>query len=356
MAEIADEQVLAFRVAGHHLGRRTDALTAIGACGIQQSPPGWAEVALRARTNEDPDPGRVVMVNAMRGAPYLVPRADVAVFTRSLMPAEEDLRAIINSRETKEAREAGYTPREALDAVAAAAREALADGPLGRDDFHQALRERLPDDLLPWCANCASHHVRPGFWRTLGPLGVTTMPERATWELAEPVEFDLDRVRAELARRFLRCYGPGNHTELARWAQTAPKHAKALFELIADELDQVETRAGRRWILAADRKCLERPPKASGVRMLGGFDPYVSQPDRETLVGDAKLRKRMFPAVGRPGVILDHGRLAGLWRGRKSGETLAIELEWLGDPVELGREPAVVATARGCEDHDLVEV
>lgn len=71
MAEIADEQVLAFRVAGHHLGRRTDALTAVGACGIQQSPPGWAEVALRARTNEDPDPGRVVMVNAMRGAPYL---------------------------------------------------------------------------------------------------------------------------------------------------------------------------------------------------------------------------------------------------------------------------------------------
>ena len=90
--------------------------------------------------------------------------------------------------------------------------------------------------------------------------------------------------------------------------------------------------------------------------MLGGFDPYVSQPDRETLVGDAQLRKRMFPAVGRPGVILDHGRLAGLWRGRKSGETLAIELEWLGDPVELGREPTVVATARGCEDHDLVEV
>ena len=107
--------------------------------------------------------------------------------------------------------------------------------------------------------------------------------------------------------------------------------AKALFELIVDELAEVETRAGRRWILAADRKRLERPPKASGVRMLGGFDPYVSQPDRETLVGDAKLRKRMFPAIGRPGAILDRGRSAGSgagesaarrWRSSSSGSAM----------------------------------
>ena len=140
------------------------------------------------------------------------------------MPAEEDLRAIINSRETKEAREAGYTPREALETVAAAAREALADGPLGRDDFRQALRERLPDDLLPWCANCESHHVRPGYRRTLGPLGVTTMPERATWRLWPSRSSSTSTRRVRSSRgTFLRSFGLAIHTELAKWAQTAPK-------------------------------------------------------------------------------------------------------------------------------------
>ena len=37
------------------------------------------------------------------------------------------------------------------------------------------------------------------------------------------------------------------------------------------------------------------PPAASGVRLLHGYDPYVAQPDRETLVPDAARRKALFP-------------------------------------------------------------
>ena len=119
---------------------------------------------------------------------------------------------------------------EALSLVAAAARDGLASGPLDRDAFHQAMRERLPAGLLPWCRGCQSHHVRPGFWRALGPMEVTVMPEKATWALAEPPSMSLADARAELVRRFLRVYGPATHTQLASWAQTAPSHAKQLFE------------------------------------------------------------------------------------------------------------------------------
>jgi hypothetical protein len=280
----------------------------------------------------------------------MVPRADVAVFTAALVPDDAGLKALVGSAVAKEAAAAGFTPREALDRVADAARAGLAGGPLDRDAFHQALRERLPEGLLPWCRGCRSHHVRPGFWRALGPLGVTEMPGRATYALVESPAPALDEARAELVRRFLRCYGPATHTQLAAWAQTAPAHAKALFAAVSDELERVD--GG--FILTADRRRFDSPPAARGVRLLGGHDPFVAQPDREALAPDAALRKRMFPTVGRPGVVLHDGVLAGLWRGRKKGDVLEVEVEWLGEEADVAGEAEAVARLRDCRAATLI--
>lgn len=356
MLDVDGAQALASRIAGHHLHERTDPLTAVAACGLQETPPGWAAVALHARAEGRLDPEQVVVVNAMRGAPYLVLRCDAPIFTAALVPEEErGLRSLVGSGTAREVGEAGFTVGAALELVAAAAREGLADGPLDRDAFHQALRERVPQGLLPWCRGCRSHHVRPGLWRSLGPLGVTQMTERATWALADHPALPLDEARAELARRFLRCYGPATHSQLAAWAQTSPAHAKALFEGVRDELEPARLGGRRAWILAEDRGRLEHPPKARGVRLLGGHDPYVAQPDRESLAADPALRKRLFPPVGRPGIVLHDGLLVGLWRGRKGGETLRVELEWLGAPVDVAAEADAVARLRGCDTAVLSE-
>lgn len=348
MLAVEREQALAFRVAGQHLHERTDPLTAIAACGLQEYPPGWAAVALHARCNGEPGPADVVTVNAMRGSPYVVPRRDVAVFTTALVPDDEGLRALVGALAAKELAATGITPRGALDQVAAAAREGLADGPLERDAFHQALRERLPDTLLPWCRGCQSHHVRPGLWRALGPLGVTEMPAKATYALAEPIAMELSEARAELVRRFLRCFGPATHSQLAGWAQTAPSHAKALFAAVGGELEAVRLDGRRAFVLAADAAGLETPPAARGVHLLGGHDPYVAQPDRAALTPDPALRRRIFVAVGRPGVVLQDGALAGLWRARKRGDLLDVTVQWLGAPVDITAQAQAVARLRGC--------
>lgn len=353
MLRADDDQALAFRLAGHHLDARTDPLIAVAACGLQEFPPGWAAVAQHARTHGEPAREEVVVVNAMRGAPYLVPRADVAIFTRTLVPDDDGLKVLVGANSAKEVQAEGLSVREALDRVSGAARDGLAAGPLDRDAFHQALRERLPAGLLPWCRGCQSHHVLPGLWRALGPLGVTEMPEKATYALATEPEMALHVARAELARRFLRCYGPATHTHLASWAQTAPAHAKALLGTIEDELEPVRVGGSRRWILAADAGRLEAPPPARGVRLLGGFDPYVAQPDRDALVPDPTIRKKLFPPVGRPGVILHDGVLAGLWRSRKKGELLEITPEWVGEPVDLAEEAAIVSGLRGCSRAEI---
>ncbi len=350
MLDVSADQALAFRVAGHHLDRRVGAAEAVAAIGLQEYPPGWgALAALRARST-DPLPRDTVTVNAFRGSPYVVPRADARVFTAALVPEDEaGLKALVGSASAKEVIDEGYEVGEALTLVASAAREGLASGPLDRDAFHQAMRERLPDGLLPWCRGCQSHHVRPGFWRALGPLEVTVMPEKATWALADPPSMSLDDARAELVRRFLRVFGPATHSQLASWAQTAASHAKTLFDQVKDELAPAAVEGRKGFVLAADLPRLEAPPAASGVRLLGGHDPYVAQPDRESLVPDAAVRKRLFPSVGRPGVVLADGALTGLWRGRKQGEVLEVSVEWLGKPVDIGEEAEAIARLRDCE-------
>jgi len=349
--EVEAARALAFRVAGHHLDRRVDAEAAVAAIGLQEYPPGWgAAAALRARS-PGPMPEDVVQVNSFRGSPYVVPRRDARIFTAALVPEDEaGLKVLVGAAPAKEVVEAGYELGEALALVSAAAREGLAAGPLDRDAFHQAMRERLPDGLLPWCRGCQSHHVRPGLWRALGPLEVTVMPGKATWALAEPPAMPIEEARRGLVRRFLRVFGPATHTQLAAWAQTAPSHAKRLFEGVDDELEAVAVEGRRGFVLAADGDRLASPPRASGVRLLGGYDAYVAQPDRASLVPDAAVRKRLFPAVGRPGVVLADGVMAGLWRGRKQGAVLHVEVDWLTDPVDIAEEAAAIAALRGCAE------
>jgi hypothetical protein len=353
--DVAADQALAFRVAGHHLDRRVGGAEAVAAIGLQEYPPGWGTLAaLRARSL-DALPASTITVNAFRGVPYVVPRSDARVFTAALVPEDEaGLKSLVGSAPAKEVSDEGYEVGEALSLVAAAAREGLAGGPLDRDAFHQAMRERLPDGLLPWCRGCQSHHVRPGFWRALGPLEVTVMPDKATWALADPPSMSLDDARAELVRRFLRVYGPATHSQLASWAQTAASHAKQLFEGVHEELVAASVDGRRGFVLAVDVERLEAPPAASGVRLLGGHDPYVAQPDRASLVPDAALRKTLFPPVGRPGVVLADGVLAGLWRGHKKGDVLELSVDWLGSPVDLAEEAAAIAALRSCDEARVV--
>ena len=62
-----------------------------------------------------PMPGDVVQVNAFRGSPYVVPRADARVFTAALVPEDEaGLKALVGSRTAKEVDRGGlHRPRGA---------------------------------------------------------------------------------------------------------------------------------------------------------------------------------------------------------------------------------------------------
>jgi hypothetical protein len=354
-------QALAFRLARHHLAARLGAGGGRSAAvvGLQDTPPGTAALALAARADVAPEAlDDLVLIPSVRGAPLAVAREDLAVFSAGLEPPDEDAARAVVGNAWKSLDDT--TAMEALHRVSEAVHDSLRDGPLPRDDFHQALRERLPRNLLWWCKSCGSHHVHPSLWRATGIRGVLAIVGRegrsAVFGLP-PEAPRLEDPGAELARRFLRTYGPARPKLLADWAGLAGSHAMALWER-AGRLVQVDLDGMKAWALAEDEPALLNPPNAGGVRLLANLDPLNAARDRELLVPDPVVRKRIWTALGGPGTVLVDGEIAGLWRAAKKGKKLLVTVETLreltsSEREELAAEAEHIAPFRGAGTGEL---
>jgi len=355
------EQALAFRLERHHLTERLGPaeVGAAAVVGLQDTPPGTAALALAARADVAPQAlDALVLVPSVRGAPLAVAPGDLAVFTAGLEPPDEEAAKTLVGNAWKLLD--GMGAMEALDRVSEAVHDSLRDGPRPRDEFHQALRERLPRELLPWCKGCASHHVHPSLWRATGVRGVLAIVGRegrsAVFGLP-PEAPALGDPGAELARRFLRAYGPARPKLLAGWAGLAPSHAAALWKRAGD-LVRVDLAGTRAWALAADARALVAAPPPRGVRLLASLDPLHAGRDRELLVPDPALRKRIWTVLSGPGAIWVAGAVAGLWRSARKGRRLLVTLEPVGAlPArardELAAEAERLAPFRGAETAEL---
>lgn len=359
---ITREQAVVFRLERHHLTERlgADGAQAAAAVGLQDTPPGTAALALAARADVSPAAlDELVLVPSVRGAPLAVAEDDLAVFTTGLAPPDEQAaKAVVgNAWRSLE----GITAMEALDRVSEAVAEALQDGPLPREDFHRALRERLPGELLWWCKGCDSHHVHPSLWRATGIRGVLAIVGRDGRSAvfgAPPEPKRVDDPGAELARRFLRAYGPARPKLLADWAGIAPSHAQTLWER-AGELAEVDLDGARAWVLDADADALAAAPRPEGVRLLPNLDPLSAGRDRELLVCDKDVRRRIWTMIGGPGIVLVDGAVAGLWRPAKKGRKLIVTVEPLGPLSKrakdaLGAEVERLAPFRGAATAGMV--
>ncbi len=327
--------------------------------GLRDTPPGTAALALAARADVAPEAlDELVLVPSVRGAPLAVAGRDLAVFTAGLSPPDEEAAKVVvgNAWQSLET----MTAMEALDRVSDALRDSLSSGPLPRDEFHQALRERLPRELLWWCRGCGSHHVHPSLWRATGIRGVLAIVGREGRSAvfgAPPHAEALADPGAELARRFPHAYGPARPKLLADWAGIATSHANALWKR-AGELAQVELDGGKAWVLAEDVTALAEPPVAQGARLFPNRDPLGASHDRELLVADPAVHKKIWTALGGPGMVLAEGEVAGLWRPTKKGKKLIVTVEPLGRLSKtmkgaVAAEAARLAPFRGAETAEL---
>jgi Winged helix DNA-binding domain len=359
--KVTRRQALAFRLERHHLAERLgpDGADAAAVVGLQDTPPGTAGPALAARADASPEAlEELVLVPSIRGAPLAVAKKDLAIFTIGLEPPDEQAaRALIGNAWRSLG---GVSAIEALDRVSEAVHESLRGGPLPRDDFHQALRERLPKALLWWCKGCGSHHVHPSLWRATGVRGVLAIVGRegrsAVFGLPPKAPRHKDPA-GELARRFLSAYGPSRPKLLAEWAGLAASHAKVLWER-AGELAEVEVDGTKAWVLDSDRAALRDAPAPGTARLLPNLDPLNAGRDRDLLVPDAALHKRIWRVLGGPGTAMVGGEVRGLWRAAKKGQELVVTVDPVGRLTKAVKEELVgeaqrIAPFRGASSSKL---
>lgn len=372
---VSPAQVIAFRLAAQRLSGAPagDPLALLGdGLAFQDSPPGAAATALNARCGPLDagwldaallDERSAVALYNPRTATAIVPAADVATFTAGLQPrGEEELRFVLGHAIPPQGE--GAAAEELLAVALPAFADALDGIQLSRDDLHAALRERLPAELLPWCEGCQSHHARRGLLVAAALHGLLCHAGRAgrqprfartdQWigPHGSPDAVDREEAAAAVLRRHLRWYGPTTAELFAQWAGISPLQARRIWELVAGELTAVELDGGgSAWLLAGDADALAAAPMPAGVALLPAGDPLLLARDRELLLSDRAARRRLFMAINGPGLALLDGEPVALWRGRKRGRRLAVELTPLDGPLPAGLHDAVEREALGLAPH-----
>ena len=351
-------QVLAFRARAHSLDRRRparDLLDVVAACGIQDTPPGNADVSLAARLDIGaPTAGpaiesrEVAVTWAMRGAPHLVPAADLPVFTLGARPGEDTVHGQWGQ------------PAGALAAVERAMVGSLRAKPRSKAEVSGAATASLPAELAPYCRPCDIHHPAESLFRAAPSLGrivlASTAPVmlvRAKVWLGSDAQGDPDALGVELVRRYLHCYGPSTPGHFAEWAGVARSDAAERWEAVTGELVPVRTDR-HAFVLAEDLDALKGVEPVRGVLLLPAKDVFLQARDRELMFADKDSRRAVFPQLGGPGVVLVDGEPRATWRGAAKGRRYEVRVEPLSRIAKAARsaieaEAERVAGVRGHE-------
>ncbi|MEV0728641.1 winged helix DNA-binding domain-containing protein [Polymorphospora sp. NPDC050346] len=363
MAErVSKGDVIAFRLNAHHLTERLDGprlLDAAGRCGIQNSPPGSALLALHARVRDltgaqvseaVADEKSLLQTWSMRGSPFYFPTVDAPVFTTGVLPpTEKAMRHFVPGVE-QTLTKLDMSLTEAVGLSGAEIGDVLSGRQLPINELGAEVAGRiagkLPDEQRrrweeegPYAPGQPLGEGVVHFCiRILTLQGVVCFAPRAgnkapfvlvdEW-LGHPIpDIDPEAARAELLRRYLRCYGPSTRGDFAAWVGIQAGDTEPWWSLVEDELTQVEF-GGKSWVLTEDVDTLRSAPTPKGARLLPPRDPYTQLRDRETIV-DKKYRGEVWKTVGEPGTILADGRITGIWRPRKSGRKLTITIKTFG--------------------------
>ena len=371
------DQALAFRLDGHNLASRrpvAELLDVAAACGIRNTPPGSAVIALHARVSDHRpdavadalDERSLVEVLSVRISPLLVPARDATVFMLGALPnGEESIRAALGAL-MPALDQAGVSGTGALEQTVEAARAELANGPMTRGALSKGMTGRLPAALARDCRACDARHVGESLFRLAGVAGAfviarsgrDTLYVGTDARLGAQSEADRHAARTELLRRYLRCFGPSTAEHFAAWAGIGAADARQSWNSFADRPVAIDLDGRPAWLHADDLDRFDSPPTPAGVRLLPPYDAYLDQRDRATLIPDKDHRRQIWKAIGNPGVVLADGEVVGPWRPRKSGKRLVLTVEPIVPltkrvRAEIEAEASRLAPLRSCTSAEV---
>jgi hypothetical protein len=296
------KQILAFRRSVGALDQRLPpgrrSLRQAAWAGLQDSMPRAALLSIHARVDgtgpaawDDPS---FVQVWGPRYQVYVVAERDLAVFTFSRLPGAGKI-------------------RQRADDLAPRLHELLGGERMRYGDAGHALG--VHGNTLRYAALTGRLAIR---WEGARQPLVWTVP---------PPTIAQTEATLELARRFLRIFGPAGPEAFGKWAGIGAREAVRAFDQLGGELIQVSTPIGEKSLLAVDEPVIrETRVPAAAARLLPSGDAFTlhgTSDDRALLVPDAAQRAELWTPRVWPGALLVAGEIAGTWR--RAQRTMTIQ-------------------------------
>lgn len=349
---------VAYRLARHYLTARANGSiveVAQRLCGLHAQVMSSADLSLWARVRAHrPDAlshalweeRSLAKTWLMRGTLHVVPAVDLPLYVGAL-----DNRGHYDGAWLR-AFEVSAAQMEALiEAIAAA----LDGRCLTREELIAAVGPRVGDTVARRLSSGWGEFLKPASRRGVLCFGPSkgqnvTFVRPDEWLTAWREPPGRDEARTELLRRFLAAYGPARPDDFERWIG-ANRRVKEPWAALGDELEEV---APKTFALRAELAELERPPPARGVRLLGGFDPFVLFPHSARPVPE-EARDRVYRTAGWvSATVLERGRVVGVWEHRRRGRRVEVKIEPFEPLAErtrsaVAREAAALARYQGGE-------
>ena len=335
-ANLSWAQVHSFRVARHHLAERApkkDLVRVVGDIGgVQAQVMSAAELQVAVRADcrvEDVRTAlwkdkKLVKTWLMRATLHLVPARDLPLYTAAM--GSYGIRNTnawlkwmqITERELNDVIDA---IGEALDGQALTREELIARVAKGRSERIQlAMKSGWGGILKPV--------ARKGllcFGPSRGQSVTFVRPQQwlGSWR-----DIDPDTGLAEVARRYLRAYGPATKNDFTRWWGQWPRVGITAWAALAKELVPVSVEGRRADILADDLDRIAHETGEPTVRLLPSFDPYLMGHSSRDHLFDNQHRARVSRTAGWiSAVVLVDGRVVGTWTHEVVKGSLAITVE-----------------------------
>lgn len=224
---------------------------------------------------------------------------------------------------------------------------------LGRDDVSEIraavldtldgrclLREELAAVVVQRVGAKARGRLLSGFAFFGGADLCQGPPQGSKITLARPDQWvegwedvDEDEALREVCRRYLRTYGPATPNDFRQWfasRQFTPADARALFDSIGNELEEVDVEGHTACVLVGDT---DFPKPEACVRLLPEYDVYVMGfRERDQLVPEEVRRQVAAHGRGKyegpAGVrfLMVNGIAAGLWERKKRGKRVELQV------------------------------
>jgi DNA glycosylase AlkZ-like len=130
----------------------------------------------------------------------------------------------------------------------------------------------------------------------------------------------------ELARRYLRGYGPAAPRDFAAWWGLPLTQAKAAWASLEDELIELDVEGQPVWLLQSERSALKKVSwQDQVVLLLPAFDTYLLGYRNRDVAVPPKYQDRVFHGGEIAPTILIDGCAAGTWRYESRGKQIQIK-------------------------------